>query len=126
MRGSRQYATEKQDFPKKLLRPKQGTGLSLRRLTDLRHGLPGRMKITLTFERSWDEALWKTQSIHPRDMPAILLTREPDPATRKPKLICAIAPAGRTCASNDREAQTQQAARAATKETPCMKFNMMW
>ena len=37
------------------------------------------MKITLTFERSWNEALWKTRSIHPRGMPAILLTWEPDP-----------------------------------------------
>jgi len=37
------------------------------------------MKITLTFEHSWDEALWKTRPIHPKGMPAILLTWEPNP-----------------------------------------------
>jgi hypothetical protein len=37
------------------------------------------MKITLTFERNWDETIWKTRPIHPKGMPAVLLTWQPDP-----------------------------------------------
>jgi hypothetical protein len=38
------------------------------------------MKITLAFRRSWDEAAWKTELLHPTGAPAFLLTWEPDPS----------------------------------------------